>query len=93
MQDEEYADWQEGDLKVVINHEEQFSIWPLDREPPSGWVEVDFRGRKKECLDFIEKVWKDMRPLSLRRSMDKENCKSAWDDIRAERERAVKAGA
>ena len=55
--------------KVVINHEEQYSIWPEDRENPLGWKEVGFTGTKQECLDYIEEVWTDMRPLSLRKKM------------------------
>ncbi|MFQ5616959.1 MAG: MbtH family protein [Anaerolineales bacterium] len=53
--------------KVVINHEEQYSIWPDDRENPLGWSDVGKTGPKQECLDYIEEVWTDMRPLSLRR--------------------------
>jgi MbtH protein len=55
---------------VVRNHEEQYSIWPADREPPAGWEAVGKRGPKDECLAFIEQVWTDMRPLSLRRQME-----------------------
>ncbi|ETX03407.1 MAG: hypothetical protein ETSY1_00155 [Candidatus Entotheonella factor] len=55
---------------VVINHEEQYSIWPADRDNPPGWQEVGKRGLKQECLDYIEEVWTDMRPLSLRRQME-----------------------
>jgi MbtH protein len=56
--------------KVVLNHEEQYSIWPADRENPPGWKDGGKTGSKKECLDFIEQVWTDMRPLSLRKSME-----------------------
>lgn len=56
--------------KVVINHEEQYSIWPLDRENPLGWREVGKSGLKSECLAYIKEVWTDMRPLSLRKQMD-----------------------
>lgn len=56
--------------KVVLNHEEQYSIWPEHRENPLGWVDGGKTGTKKECLDFIEEVWTDMRPLSLRRKME-----------------------
>jgi MbtH protein len=56
--------------KVVLNHEEQYSIWPADRENPLGWKDGGKTGSKKECLDFIEQVWTDMRPLSLRKSME-----------------------
>lgn len=57
--------------KVVINHEEQYSIWWSDRENPLGWQDVGKSGTKQECLDYIETVWTDMRPLSLRKKMDK----------------------
>jgi len=56
--------------KVVINHEEQYSIWPVDRENAAGWNDAGRIGTKEECLDYIEEVWTDMRPLSLRRKMD-----------------------
>lgn len=58
---------------VVVNHEEQYSIWPVDREMPLGWSSVGVTGSKTECLDHIEKVWTDMRPLSLRRKMEAMN--------------------
>jgi MbtH protein len=51
---------------VVVNHEEQYSIWPSDRELPLGWKDVGKTGKKAECLEFIRGVWTDMRPLSLR---------------------------
>jgi MbtH protein len=56
--------------KVVVNHEEQYSIWPADRANPLGWTDGGKSGSKQECLDFIKEVWTDMRPLSLRRQMD-----------------------
>ena len=56
--------------KVVINHEEQYSIWPADRENPLGWKDAGFSGIKQECLDYIKEVWTDMRPLSLRKKME-----------------------
>ena len=55
--------------KVVVNHEEQYSIWLADRETPLGWKDVGKKGAKKECLEYIEEVWTDMRPLSLRHSI------------------------
>ena len=51
------------------NHEEQYSIWPADREVPLGWKAVGKQGTRQECLDYIEEVWTDMRPLSLRRAL------------------------
>ena len=56
--------------KVVVNHEEQYSIWPADRENPLGWSDAGKSGTKAECLAFIKEVWTDMRPLSVRRLMD-----------------------
>jgi len=56
--------------KVVINHEEQYSIWPEERENPLGWNDVGRSGSKQQCLDYIEEVWTDMRPLSLRKKME-----------------------
>ena len=55
--------------KVVINHEEQYSIWPADRQVPPGWNADGKQGTKQVCLDYIEEVWTDMRPLSLRRKL------------------------
>ena len=56
--------------KVVVNPEEQYSIWPAERENPLGWREAGKRGTKAECLAYIEQVWTDMRPLSLRKAME-----------------------
>jgi MbtH protein len=56
---------------VVVNHEEQYSIWPSHRELPRGWLSAGKEGRKAECLRYIEQVWTDMRPLSLRRKMER----------------------
>ena len=51
---------------VVVNHEEQYSIWPAGRELPDGWTDVGQSGTKEECLAYIQEVWTDMTPLSLR---------------------------
>jgi MbtH protein len=56
--------------KVVVNHEEQYSIWPVDRENAPGWRDAGKSGLKAECLAYVREVWTDMRPLSLRRRMD-----------------------
>jgi MbtH protein len=55
---------------AVVNHEEQYSIWLADRELPNGWQDAGKTGTKDECLDYIEQVWTDMRPLSVRRQME-----------------------
>ncbi len=52
--------------KVVVNHEEQYSIWPADRDNPAGWRDAGKTGLKAECLAYVDQVWTDMRPLSLR---------------------------
>ena len=57
---------------VVINDEEQYSIWPDDREPPAGWRREGVSGPRDECLAHIDRVWTDMRPLSLRRWMQEQ---------------------
>jgi MbtH protein len=55
---------------VVVNHEEQYSIWLEYKEIPAGWVAVGKRGNKQDCLDYIKETWTDMRPLSLRKQME-----------------------
>ncbi|MCG3210467.1 MAG: Protein MbtH [Anaerolineae bacterium] len=65
------ADFEDTTIyKVVINDEEQYSIWPAERENPAGWRDAGKSGPKEECLAYIEEVWTDMRPLSLRRKME-----------------------
>jgi len=54
---------------VVLNDEEQYSIWPAGRELPSGWQPDGFTGTEEECLAHIDETWTDMRPASLRRWM------------------------
>ena len=56
--------------KVVVNHEEQYSIWPAERDNALGWRDAGKTGTKDECLAYIKEVWTDMRPLSLRKKME-----------------------
>jgi MbtH protein len=56
--------------KVVVNHEEQYSIWPAELENPLGLFDAGFSGSKQECFDYIREIWSDMRPLSLRKKME-----------------------
>ncbi len=58
--------------KAVVNHEEQYSIWPAYRENPLGWNDTGKTGLKAECLAYIKEVWTDMRPLSLRKKMEED---------------------
>ncbi|MBM0258712.1 MbtH family protein [Micromonospora sp. 4G55] len=55
--------------RVVVNHEEQYSIWFAERELPAGWTAPGFEGTRTECLAHINEVWTDMRPKSLRERM------------------------
>ena len=55
---------------VVVNQEEQYSIWRGDRPLPAGWRPEGKEGLKNECVEYIDRVWTDMRPLSLRRKME-----------------------
>jgi MbtH protein len=58
---------------VLVNHEEQYSIWPHWKPVPGGWKAVDgVQGDKKTVLEYVDKTWTDMRPLSLRRWMDEQ---------------------
>jgi MbtH protein len=56
--------------KVVVNYEEQYSIWPAGWQNPLGWRDAGKSGAKAECLAYIKEVWIDMRPLSLRKKME-----------------------
>ena len=64
------TDFLDGDLRVVVNQEEQYSIWPVDLDIPAGWKEIGFTGCKEDCVQHIKKIWTDMRPLSLRKHME-----------------------
>ncbi|PWB83436.1 MAG: MbtH family protein [Methylocystaceae bacterium] len=75
--------WEEDDkaiYTVVVNHEEQYSIWPEYKDIPNGWRAVGKTGEKAECLAFIKEVWTDMRPLSLRRQMEEAEAKGVLAD-------------
>ena len=68
-----YSDDEQEDTtlyKVVVNHEEQYSIWAAYRDNPLGWRDAGKSGLKADCLAYIQEVWTDMRPLSLRKRMD-----------------------
>jgi len=58
-------------FKVAVNHDEEYSIWRVDIENPLGWKDAGKRGSETECLAYIKEVWTDMRPLSLRKKMEK----------------------
>ena len=62
--------------KVVVNHEEQYSIWPEWRPNPPGWRDAGIRGTRAECLAWIDANWTDMRPLSLRKKLEERQATS-----------------
>lgn len=63
-------DREDAVYKVLVNGEEQYSLWPDYKEVPAGWREAGKQGSRAECLAFVEASWTDMRPLSLRQKMD-----------------------
>ena len=58
--------------RVVVNDEEQYSIWPAYKENALGWRDEGTSGTKEECLAHIKEIWTDMRPLSLRKKMQEQ---------------------
>lgn len=62
--------------KVVVNQEQQYSIWSVDRENPLGWIDEGKSGFKTECLTYIKQIWTDMRPLRLQKKMESWKVKS-----------------
>ncbi len=56
--------------KVLVNHEEQYSLWLANKDIPLGWTDTGKIGTKEECKAYVKEVWTDMRPLSLRKKMD-----------------------
>lgn len=78
---------------VVVNAEEQYSIWPEGREIPAGWHAVGEAAPKDECLAYIETHWTDMRPLSLRRAMAAEDAAASSTETLAARTTGEKTAA
>jgi MbtH protein len=60
-----------ANYKVLVNDEGQYSIWPAERDNPIGWSDGGMSGLKAECLVYIKEVWTDMRPLTLRKDMER----------------------
>lgn len=65
-------DRENDEFIVLVNHEEQYSLWPAWKDIPQGWTDQGITGNKQVCLDYIEKHWTDMRPLSLRKWIDEQ---------------------
>jgi len=75
--------------KAVVNHEEQYSIWPADRENALGWNDAGRTGSKEECLAYIKEVWTDMRPLSLRKKMAEAAASNQESDLSPSSQRSL----
>jgi len=65
--------------RVVVNEEQQYSIWFVDRELPPGWSDAHHHGTKDDCLAYIAGIWTDIRPLSVRRA-DGSHTEAAVDE-------------
>lgn len=61
------------EMQVLVNDEGQYSLWPIWKEIPKGWKDTGFHGAREQCCDYVNSVWTDMRPLSLRRSSNPGN--------------------
>ncbi|HYY31830.1 MAG TPA: MbtH family protein [Chthoniobacterales bacterium] len=57
---------EESEYLVLMNDEGQCSLWPSAREIPAGWTAVGPRGKRQDCLNWVEANWTDMRPKSRR---------------------------
>ena len=64
---------EKGDYLVLINDEEQYSLWPAYLDVPQGWHVTGPRGERQVCLDWIDRTWTDMRPRSLRLQMEEDD--------------------
>ena len=65
------------EYQVLVNSEEQYSLWLAGQAIPNGWRQVGPRGQKQVCLDYVKEVWTDMRPLSVRKAMEKYQAEQA----------------
>lgn len=69
-------DREDGTFIVLVNAQEQYSLWPAWKTIPAGWSDTGTKGDKQTCLDYVEKTWTDMRPLSLRQWMEADSTKT-----------------
>jgi MbtH protein len=63
-------DDEDGTFVVLVNDEGQHSLWPIFMDIPAGWTIAHQASGRKECLEYIEQHWTDMRPKSLIRKME-----------------------
>jgi MbtH protein len=72
------------EYQVLVNSEEQYSLWLAGQAIPNGWRQVGPKGQKQVCLDYVKEVWTDMRPLSVRKAMEKYQAEQAARKAAAE---------
>ncbi len=60
----------EARFRVLVNAEEQYSIWPADLQVPGGWTDTGVTASKYDCEKYLEQNWTDLRPKSLRTWLD-----------------------
>lgn len=65
-------DDENGEFLVLVNAENQYSLWPAHLEIPAGWTVTGPRGKLQICVDWVDRNWTDMRPLSLVREMEED---------------------
>jgi MbtH protein len=82
-------DREDGAYLVLVNEEEQYSLWPESNEIPRGWTDTGCHGDKKTCLDYVGKVWTDMRPKSLRIHMEQHAARVAAEQQAKEQQTAA----
>jgi MbtH protein len=80
------------EYQVLVNTEEQYSLWLAGQAIPNGWRQVGPKGQKQVCLDYVKEVWTDMRPLSVRKAMEKYQAEQAARKAAEAAEQATGAG-
>jgi MbtH protein len=69
-------------FKVVVNHEEQYALWPINKDIPEKWRDTGIAGSKEDCLVYVRRVWTDMRPASVRTRDHSGGTASGEDEVR-----------
>ncbi|MGH6989034.1 MAG: MbtH family protein [Stellaceae bacterium] len=80
FEDEDEDEFEKLPHIVLINHEEQYSLWVAEMDIPDGWHQIWGPDTKEACMAWVDEVWTDMRPLSLRKAMEAEKAERAPDD-------------
>jgi uncharacterized protein YbdZ (MbtH family) len=69
-------DDEDGRFLVLVNDENQHSLWPTFADVPAGWRKVFGEASRAECLDYVNENWTDLRPQSLRDAMESDSASS-----------------